>query len=390
MGINDSASELSSKIIYGIILAVFAGALCYLYYNQIVHYPDLFESDTAVHVSFAINDHYFHSLAAFIYLGLSYLPFTNYLIAGLLSGVTVGTVFLTKEIIEWIFEIFGLEIEGRAARIMALFANLLLAFYVPIVNERHYIGYQSANMWHNSTYLFMRFVACFFIIEFLKVLKTYKEGISLKKWFILSGLLALTTAFKASFLTVFAPFLLTVLIINLINKAKFINLVKMGTIVFPAIGVMLIESLVLFGDSSSGISIAPFKALAQRGDHPKVAIICSVMFPLVVFIFNIREFYKDKIYLGGLLFALIGFLEVFLFIETGDRKLDSNFFWGYSIALFVLFVVSMIKAYISYIYSSKTKLKKLIALIEGFVLLWHVMSGVWYLSLLLTGVTYFV
>ncbi len=382
--------ELSSKIVYGIMLVVFTLVCGFLYYNQLVQYPNAYESDTAVHVSFAVNDHYFHSLAAFIYLGLSKLPFSNYLIAGLLAIITSATVVLTKEIIEWVFDSFGIFIEGHASRLMSFVANLVLAFYIPIVNTRHYIGYQSANMWHNSTYIFMRFCVCIFLIFFIKALKKYKDGLSLKDWLLLSLTLMLTTAFKASFLTVFAPFLLVMLIIDLKNKVNITNLVKLGTIVIPSLLVMFIQSKVLFNGTSSGISIAPFAALSQRGDHPKAALVCSVAFPLIVFIFNIKDFWKDKFYFGGLLIALIGFLEVFLFIETGERSLDSNFFWGYSIALFILFVVSMIKAYISYMYSDKSKLKKVIAFIEVTLLMWHAVSGIWYLALLLTGVTYFV
>ena len=60
------------KIVFFIFLLIYTISLIFLYYNQL-QYPvtGRFESDTAVHVDFAVNKHYYHSLAAFIYLFLS-------------------------------------------------------------------------------------------------------------------------------------------------------------------------------------------------------------------------------------------------------------------------------------------------------------------------------
>lgn len=162
------------------------------------------------------------------------------------------------------------------------------------------------------------------------------------------------------------------------------------SVVLP-IGVMILQSIVMSGtNGSNGYTISPFTALAMRGDHPKATLILSVLFPLVVLFTHIKDFYKDKLYFGTLIMWVVSFLEVFLFLETGERNLDSNFFWGYSIALFFVFLVSMYVCIKDYL---KNKLKisaKIILSLETVILLWHVYSGVWYYVLLFSGVTYFV
>ena len=85
----------------------------------------------------------------------------------------------------------------------------------------------------------------------------------------------------------------------------------------------------------------------------------------------------------------VGFVEVFLFIETGERALDSNFMWGYSISLFFLFVSSMIRLFKDLFVEKTSIVVKIICCVAAAALVWHVASGINYLSILYSGVTYF-
>lgn len=362
-----------------------------LYYKQL-HLADsgLFESDTAVHVAFAIKDHYYHSFAAFIYVFLSWFPFSQYTISLVLALVTVGSVYATKILAEYVFKENGLVGLSGASGAVAFLSNFVMAFYIKAANTRHYIGYQSANMWHNSTYTFMKFFAILSVLYFLPLLKRYNTGISGKEWAIFSILLAITTGFKPSFLTVFAPLFAIKLLVDLISGVKFKHVFSFGSTVFASLFVMIWQSFVLFGDTTdSGYAISPFAALKARGDHPKVTLILSVLFPLVVFLFSLFDFYKDKLYFSAILLGFVGFLQVFLLTETGKRAEDSNFFWGYSISLFFLFFMSIIKMIKKYYIESMGEFS-LSFFIQALLLAWHAVSGIWYFALLLTGVSYFV
>lgn len=376
-----------NRIIFDALILIFTLVLWYLYYNQLL-YPvtGLFESDTAVHVSFAVEEHYYHSLAAFIYILLCKLPAENFTISLLLSCLTSGAILVTARLVEKILRYYNTEIPEYLVYIISFAANLVMGFYISACNKQHYIGYENANMWHNSTYIFMRFFALLTVMYFLDIFEKYKSGLKVKEWLIFSFLLALTTGFKASFLTVFAPLMAVMLLVDLIKGTKFSKCVIFGTTVLPSLLIMYIQSLIMGGTSSeNGYAISPFTALSMRGDHPKVTLVLSVLFPLTVLVFHIKDFYKDKLYFGTLIMWAIAFLEVFLFVETGERKLDSNFMWGYSIALFFLFLMSMIRAVRDFYIK-----KSFVFYIQAAVLFWHVASGIWYIGLLLTGVTYFV
>ncbi len=380
------------KIVFFIFLLIYTISLIFLYYNQL-QYPvtGRFESDTAVHVDFAVNKHYYHSLAAFIYLFLSLFKFSDILIALVLAIATSITVFFTFKLLKAFNKHFKGEVNDNVLYAVSFFANFTMGFYLKAANKQHYIGYENANMWHNSTYVFMRLFAVLTIIVFLRLYSSYKEKVNMKDFFLFTLLLTLTTGFKASFLTVFAPLLAIILLIDLIKGTKFKNVFIMALSVVLPIGVMILQSIVMSGtNGSNGYTISPFTALAMRGDHPKATLILSVLFPLVVLFTHIKDFYKDKLYFGTLIMWVVSFLEVFLFLETGERNLDSNFFWGYSIALFFVFLVSMYVCIKDYL---KNKLKisaKIILSLETVILLWHVYSGVWYYVLLFSGVTYFV
>lgn len=384
-------SDKLNKIVYACCLLLYFSALVYLFYNQLVYSgTGIYESDTAVHVEFAVKDRYFYSLSSFVYAFLDLLPGINVTVSVMLSALTVGSVCLTKKLLVILFERNTLSPDEAVLNILSFSLNLSIGFYISFVNKAHYIGYQSGNMWHNSTYIFMRFFALLTLIYYLKINDTYKDGFSLKEWLFFSFLLAVTTGFKPSFLTVFAPFLLIKLLYDWTCHTKFINVFKLGTTVFPAIFVMALESMVLFpGEGDSGYMIAPFKALSMRGNHPKVSLILSILFPLCVLAFNIKDIFKDKLYLGGLIIWFIGFMEVFLLVETGSRSQDGNFFWGYSISLFIWFIISAVKAYKTYT-QSESCYTIYIIIIQGLILGWHVISGIWYFVLLLQGYTYFI
>ena len=394
---NSSKSERVSKFIYVVFLCIYAGFLAFLFRNQLQVLLDgttLFESDTAVHVSFAVYSGYYHSLAAFIYLffvRVFGLEVGIILITATLTAVTVFAIPLTARLISDFVKRSGRDMPLWSVLLCSFLANIHTAFYISLANKQHYIGYQCANMWHNSTYIFMRFFAVLTLIAFMKIYDGYEEGIDIIKWLKFTLLLTVTTGFKASFLTVFAPLLAILLLRDLIYGEKFKRVFGMALSVVLPLGVMIIQSIVLSGsDGSNGYSISPFKGLSMRGDHPKVTLILSVAFPLCVLFLHIKDFYRDKYYFWSLVMWLIGFLEVFLFIETGERALDSNFMWGYSISLFFVFIASMVKLAGDFMNKSAGVSFKTFCYISAAVGLWHVISGIWYFALLLTGVTYFV
>ena len=398
MDISVAKQNKISKIIYIAVLAVYVVALAYLYYHQLLvlkYGPEsMFESDTAVHVSFAVYSGYYHSLAAFIYLFCVKVFGLNVgivLITAILTAVTILAIPLTGRLICEGVSRTEYTVPLWAVRLISVFANIHVAFYLAAANKQHYIGYQCANMWHNSTYIFMRLFAILTLIAFFKIYDGYEEGIVFSKWLKFTLLLTVTTGFKASFLTVFAPLLAILLFRDLLYGEKFKRVLGMAASVVLPIIVMIIQSIVMSGtDGSNGYRIRPFLTLSMRGDHPKVTLVLSVAFPLLILFIHISDFFKDNYYFWTWVMWAIGFAEVFLFVETGERAKDSNFMWGYSICLFFLFLMSMVKLVRDLLSKETSMVRKILCYVSVPVLLWHVISGIWYFALLLTGVTYFV
>lgn len=386
------SEKKATKIIFIISLLIYSGLLFYLFYNQLLYgETGRFESDTFVHVRFAVEDHYFHSLCALFYVLFSFFPGSKILISIMLTAVTVLAIPATNRLIKVVLQKYSIELSKGYVYLISFVSNILSAFYLPFASRQHYIGYECANMWHNSTYLFMRLFAIYSLILFIKLYDSYKEKLTFKQWLSFSVVLMLTTGFKASFLTVFAPLMAVLLLVDLFKKTKFLKVFSFALTVLPSMAVMYLQSLILGGaDSGNGYAISPFTALSLRGDHPKVTLILSVLFPLCVLFFCFSELKKNRIYFYSIVLWAVAFLEVFLLVETGERSLDGNFMWGYSIALFFVFIESIIVSVKRFLENRNKPIFVIEFIVSTLILLWHICSGVWYFSLLLTGVTYFV
>lgn len=374
---------------------IYGGLLVYLHYNQTLYVKGgAFESDLPFHISMAVEDNWYYSITAFVYVFLYKFPIGNILVGIFLALCHMGTIYGTYLLLDEILQQYKVKVQSTVTLIFATVLNLVMAFYIKPVNERHYIGYQNASIWHNSTYICMKLAAVFALWYFMKLMNTYKTKLTLKQWICFTLLLALATGIKPSFLMVFAPPMAIMLFCDWIKGAKFLKVFFFGLTVIPSLLIVLWQNVVLFGDDTgNGFTINPFYTLAQRSDNPKIALVCSVLFPAIVGVFHIKDVWKDKLYLGSLLVWFFGFMEVFLFVESGARSKDANFMWGYSISLFVLFVISAVR----WLRDCKNKeflgkrlaLRKSYLVLTGILFVWHIISGIWFFGILLTGATYF-
>lgn len=394
--INKFSKDKIGTIILVILNLIYGGLLVYLHYNQTFFEVtgDAFESDLPFHIKMAVVDNWYYSFTAFVYVFLYKLPFSNMLVGIFLSACELLTIYGTYLLLKEVWKKYELTVSTFITLLSATTLNLVMAFYVKAVNGRHYIGYQNATIWHNSTYICMKLLAVFVLWYFLKLMDSYKEKLSFKKWIIFTGLVALSTGIKPSFLMVFAPVMAIMLLIDLLKGTKFSKVFCFGLTVIPSLLIILWQNVVLFGqDTGNSFIIKPFYTLAQRSDNPKVALLFSVLFPAIVGIFHIKDVWKDKLYLGSLMVWGFGFLEVFLFVESGTRSKDANFMWGYSISLFILFLISLVR----WVRDLKNKeflgkekgIRYAYLITAGVVFLYHVVSGLWFLGILLSGATYF-
>lgn len=334
------------KLILWAIILVYGIFSVYLYYKQVFHVEGMpFESDLPYHISMAVEDHWFYSLTAGLYLLFFLTPFGELLTALFLGAVTVGTIFSTY--------VLFLELEKRSKIAIcnknlyllgAILCNIAMPFYVRAAHYQRYIGYQSATIWHNSTYLCMKLCGIWAVIIYLRLEHKYRDGLSAKDWFIMAAAFVVTSAVKPSFLLVFAPVMAIYLLLDLFKKTKFIRIFIFGLTVIPSLLIMLLQSMVLFGqDTGNTIEIRYGYTLTLHSLHPKITLLLSIAFPLFVLLFLWKDLFVDKWYLFSWLVWGMGLIQVTFLSESGARARDGNFMWGYSFGIFFILVLSVKK-----------------------------------------------
>lgn len=369
------------------------GVLCaYLFYMQSIQPLDYdnryFQSDLPYHISMIINDGWYYSFTAYVYRFLYWLGGNGTTwIAGFLAVIQVLSVILTERLLRLLSGQKKLNMLTLGA---ALGLNLVMAFFWPYAGTYPYVSYQAGNIWHNSTYQCMKPAAIAAVICYLNLEKNYRQKITLRQWLLLSGLLLLCTGIKPSFLTVFAPVLAGKLLLDLCRKVPFRQVFLLGSTVLPSLGVILWQNAVLFGtETGHGITFSPWYTFSLHANRTKLAVLCSIAFPLVVLLFSLRELLRDKQYLFMWSMTGVGFLEALCLVETGNRSRDGNFLWGYCITIFLIFILSFEKWLLFLKKEKHVLLYRTCFVIAGCVLAYQIFCGVCFFARLLQGETYF-
>ncbi len=400
--------------------ALYGAACLYLYYMQSVQPLDYnnrcFQSDLPYHISMIVEDGWYYSFTAYVYQALYALCGKSTVgIAVFLAAVTVASLLLTELLLR---RMADLQDRNWATMAAALILNLMMPFYLKWAGSYRYVSYQSGNLWHNSTYLCMRLLALAALLYYRKLEEGYREKMTVKQWVIFALLLVICTGVKPSFLTVFAPALALKLLWDLFHGTRFTQVFLLGAAVLPACGVVLWQNRVLFGaDTGNSMTFDPWYTFSLHADRPKLAVLCSLAFPLAVLGASLlavnvlgegrrpedkRRHRLDSTYLFSLLMALVGFAEALCLVETGGRSRDGNFLWGYLFAIFWLQAVSLVK-WLSLrnvdimllamgenpMGRVRLRLIRAAYILAGLVLLYQLWCGGYFFFRLLGGETYF-
>lgn len=374
-------------------IAVYGGLCLYLFYMQSIQPLDYdnryFQSDLPYHISMIIDDGWYYSFTAYIYQLLYALAGGGTaLIAVFLAAVTVLAIALTERLLRMLLGRRGQD----ALTLGGAFAlNLVMPFFWTYAGQYRYVSYQSGNIWHNSTYQCMKLLALAAVIVYGRVEAGYRERVTAGQWAALAALLFVCTGVKPSFLTVFAPVLAVKLLLDLLwKKVPLKQVFLLGSTVLPACGVILWQNMVLFGaDTGHGIDFSPWYTFSLHANKTKLAVLCSIAFPLAVLLFSFRELWRDKDYLFVWGMTAVGFLEALCLVETGSRSRDGNFLWGYCFAIFLVFAVSFEKWLQFWKKRGQGLFYKVAFGVSGCVFAYQVFCGAYFFARLLRGETYF-
>lgn len=385
-----------------LLLTIYGIACVYLYYMQSNHMEgQYFESDLPYHINMAM-DGWGYSLTAILYKLLGFVPGTNLWIAIVLALCTVGAILAT-------YYVLKPYLQSKLVRMaIASASGLAMPFFIRGIQHTRYIGYQSPSIWHNSTYIVMKLLAVITLFLCFYIAKQYGKKLEWKHCIWFAVLLALTTATKTSFVAVFAPAALIMLIADGLTGIPVKKLLLVAATIIPTILVVLFQEAVLFGeDTGNGIVIEFGYTVYLRAEKPQYTMILSALFPVLIFLFNVYPVFKDTIadirqkrqglthreFLVSWIMWVFGALELLFLKETGRREKDANFTWGYSLCLFVLFIFSSVYFVKNLrdpeFLGGKRSLKAVYGVTMGAILGYHVYCGIYFFLRLLEGTTYF-
>lgn len=391
------------------IVAIYGAACLWLYYHQSI--ADLtvegsipYQSDLPLHISMVLQDHWYYSFTAYAYQILSWICGGSTVgIAFFLAVVSTLTVYATENLV-CLFSGKG-KSSGRIGETspfsemapaqepktwktlgLALSLNLVMPAYLSFVGEFRYVSYQSPNVWHNSTYLCMKLVAVITIWYYFKLANHYEKGLSVKEWVTFMLLNVLCTGIKPSFLVAFSPIMGIFLLVDLFRKVPFVKILIFGSALLPSGLVILWQNAVLFGeDTGNGIGFQPWYSFSLHAAIPKLAVLCSALFCILVVAATILQDWKERQYQFILGMTVLGFLEALCLVENGSRSVDGNFLWGYGFCLFLLFALCSVKC----MQMKQTKGWLLVKVACVCVYGWHLWCGFYFFVRLVAGEGFF-
>lgn len=372
-----------------ILVGIYGVALLWLYYQQsIAELPDIaiipYQSDLPLHISMIVEDGWYYSFTAYAYKALYVLFGGNTIgIALLLTIVSVATVYVTEQCVCY----FGKFNQKNWCTLMAaLSVNLVMPIYIQKAGFYRYVSFQSANVWHNSTYVCMKLFALLALLYYFKLESKYRDGISVKEWFVFAVLQVITTGIKPSFLLAFSPIMGVFLLVDLFKKVPLRRILAFGSALLPSGIVILWQNAVLFGENTgNGMEVNPWYTFSLHANSPKLAVLCSLAFCIVVVLCTCKELIKNKTYIFVTTMSVLGFFEALCLVESGTRSVDGNFLWGYSFCLFVLFLYCAVKMMR---FPRKTVLQKGFLAAMAFVYFCHLYCGIQFFIRLVCGESY--
>jgi len=358
----------------------------YLFYAQSLSLDNAYPSDLGAHISAGLGMYTNYSLISVLEGWLFKSIGNTITVAFFLALLTIMTVIATYYLFKEFFK--NTEVNKYLLQLFAFISNFVMAIYLPWINPYQYISNLGPNIYHNSTYLGMKLIGIIVLIQFFRIFDHYLDRIDIKKWLLFAFLLIIANGIKPNFFVFFAPAMFVYLLIDLINSKgkKSLNVLILGSAVLPSLLILFIQYTLLFNSGADGgITIAFGKMIGMVTNNAFVSVVQSLAFPLFVLCFNLKELSKDKKY--GFMWLLLFFslLQYLLFIETGDRMAHGNWGWGYTYAIFFVFIGSIYKLYENFHERTKSIRGRGYITIAVMLLIMHLFWGMVYYAKLLLG-----
>ena len=254
-----------------------------------------------------------------------------------------------------------------------------------------YLGKFTPTIWHNSTSLL---VFPFCILLFQSSL-SYLEAPKTTQLFTLFFIGLTIILIKPSFVFPYIPAFPLMVYLKEKKLSKVFQFASYLSLIFLMI--ILAEKIIIYdqglldkifsGPRVSGIALKPFGIWLSWTDQPIRDLFLSFIFPSAFILLYFKTLRKDTHFIFATLLVLFSMFIFWLFVETGPRHLDGNFYWQIIFTLYIWYLV-ILKNLINNMYTGDILMKKIQELrvrekLMIVLFLIHTFSGFAYLTRIL-------
>ena len=348
----------------------------FLIYHQIFELSG-FPSDTHQHIDFAkdmINDirllpHPFWHIGT---AGIALIFNIDFEYSAWIVSVLI-LIFLTILVV--VVVVRRLPSRSMYIHIPLIISIMIVApMYIPGISHYIYMGVGSPSVWHNVTLWSVKPIG---LLTLVIAVKAFTTNNKIFLHGILMLVLLISMIAKPSFMMIFLPaFTVWVFLKNYHQRLNLLSLLSMwiGALIVLMWQVLMVNE----GDNQVIIDFLGVWSIITQDIG--LSIVTALAFPLIYIIGNSKALQDDNILLisWGMVFS--GLIIAMLFAEKGERYLDGNFMWGYILALFYLYLFSVI----SFVqYWEKISVTKRYFMLS--VWIYQTVVGVVYLAKILNG-----
>lgn len=277
-------------------------------------------------------------------------------------------------------ELASLPAEHRARfdalLIFTIFLSLF-AFSLPVnkFREYYYIGQFPANVWHNSTTIFLMPFALGLLWAGWRYLRAPRRSLLL--WIVALSLLNLLA--KPSFFLTFAvAFPIMVLATHRLRRPTW----EAAAAFLIPVAYLWMQTNALYIEQDNagamgGLAWTPFLVWRAFSDNLVLSVAASVLFPASVLAAYPGIALRSMLYRFVLLNFAVGLTVYSLLSEKGPRQFDANLSWQVIVTMFMLFLVSILVMFRGWARNGRVRIEDwLVAIAFGL----HLVSGVVYIA----------
>lgn len=385
-------------LLWGLTLLLMAGyfaAMCWLHHQQLCA-VDGFAADLSAHLETA------EAGQGYSLTSLLIAPIHTLVGAWGVAVLVAAFHLAALAVFAWGMKTAVPQLPVQVRLLISLVVNLSQAVWIPR-GGYWYLGTVNGTIYHNTTYIMLAPFAMLAMLTFPRVWAGLHTNLEGRAWLSFTLWLTLATSFKASFVFAFAPVLLILLAVDLV-QTRGRNLrreILVGCSVLPSIVLCLIQSAVLFGGEGEGLQLVflmdPACLASQEiswglfSEASRRGLLRSFVFVGTVALLLGRTAWGSFRYRFSFCTFAMAMAQALLIVEKGQRMGHGNLWWGPFICYWIFFLESfcaLLRGWKNWRCGRRGGwLGGRLAICSG-ALLWHILSGICFLVLLMQGNSY--